>query len=354
MILLTLSYVTNTRNVHSMSQSNLTKSLPNVIVMATGGTIAGTASAGDDGVYQAGEVPVSALIDAVPEASSLANLTGIQIASIGSQDMNDVVWMQLAKELDKHLSNDSVSGAVITHGTDTMEETAFYLNLVVDSDKPVVLTGAMRPATALSADGPLNLYNSVAVAASEKARGYGVLVVANDSIHGAREVVKTNTLSVQTFESPNMGLLGALHFGSFRMYRKPLKTHTTNSIFSIRSIEELPRVVVIFAHSNMNGDLIRAAVEMGAKGIVLAGVGNGNASKLAIAAMAEAREQGVVIVRSTRSSSGAVLRNQEVDDDANGFVVSDQLNPAKARVLLQLGLTQTDDVKTIQEYFWTY
>ena len=235
-----------------------------------------------------------------------------------------------------------------------MEETAFYLNLVVDSDKPVVLTGAMRPATALSADGPLNLYNSVAVARSKDACGHGVLVVANDSIHGAREVVKRNTLTVQAFESPNMGLLGALHYGSFRMFRKPQRKHTTQSIFSIRSIEKLPQVVVIFAHSNMDGDLIRAAVELGAKGIVLAGVGNGNASKLAIAAMCEAREQGVVIVRSTRSSSGAVLRNQEIDDDATGFVVSDQLNPAKARVLLQLGLTKTNDVKTIQEYFWTY
>ena len=330
------------------------KQLPNVIVLATGGTIAGTASAADDGAYHAGDIPVDALIDAVPEAKQLASLTGIQVASIGSQDMNDQVWMKLAHELDKHLSDDSVSGAVITHGTDTIEETAFYLNLVVDSDKPVVLTGAMRPATALSADGPLNLYNSVAVAASKKARGHGVLVVANDSIHGAREVVKTNTLTVQTFESPNMGLLGALHYGSFRMFRKPQKKHTTDSVFSIRSIKELPRVVVIFAHSNMQGDLIRAAVEMGAKGIVLAGVGNGNTSQLAIDALSDARQRGVVIVRSTRSSSGAVLRNQEIDDDALGFVVSDQLNPAKARVLLQLGLTQTNDVGEIQEHFWTY
>lgn len=330
------------------------ETLPKVIVMATGGTIAGTASAGDDGAYQTGEVPVEALIRSVPEAERFANLTPVQIASIGSQDMNDVVWMRLAKELDNFLSDDSVSGAVITHGTDTMEETAYYLNLVVDSDKPVVLTGAMRPATSLSADGPLNLYNSVAVAASEKARGHGVLVVANDSIHGAREVAKTNTLTVQAFESPNMGLLGALHYGSFRMFRKPQRKHTTNSIFSIRSIEQLPQVVVIFAHSNMNGDLIRAAAKMGAKGIVLAGVGNGNTSKLAIEAMVEATEQGIVIVRSTRSSSGAVLRNLEINDDELGFVVSDQLNPAKARVLLQLGLTQTDDVETIQEYFWTY
>ena len=175
----------------------------------------------------------------------------------------------------------------------------------------------------------MNLYNSVAVAASERARDYGVLVVANDTIHGAREVTKTNTLTVQTFESPNMGLLGALHYGKFRMYRKPQWKHTTNSIFSIRSIESFPRVVVVFAHSNMNGDLIRAAAKMGAKGIVLAGVGNGNASKLAIEAMQEARDQGVVIVRSTRSASGAVLRNQEINDDELGFVVSDQLNPPR-------------------------
>jgi L-asparaginase len=336
------------------SRTDASTEIPNVVVLATGGTIAGAAAAADDGVYQAGNVPVDSLIQAVPEAGGLANLTGKQISAIGSQDMNDAVWMQLAKELDEQLAKESVSGAVITHGTDTMEETAFYLNLVVDSEKPVVLTGAMRPATALSADGPLNLYNSVAVAASEKARGYGVLVVANDSIHGAREVAKTNTLTVQAFESPNMGLLGALHYGTFRMFRRPQRKHTTNSIFSIKTIETLPKVAIIFAHSNMDGNLIRAAVANGAKGIVLAGVGNGNASQLAIAAMREATEQGVVIVRSTRSSSGAVLRNQEINDDEKGFVVSDQLNPAKARVLLQLGLTQTKNAQTIQEYFWTY
>lgn len=330
------------------------KDQPHVIVLATGGTIAGTASSAADGNYQAGGVPVDTLLNAVPEVNRIARVTGVQIASIGSQDMNDQVWMQLAKELDRYLSQDSVAGAVITHGTDTMEETAFYLNLVVDSEKPVVLTGAMRPATAISADGPLNLYNSVSVAASEKARGHGVLVVANDSIHGAREVAKTNTLTVQAFESPNMGLLGAIHYGSFRMYRKPIKKHTSNSIFSIKTIKSLPQVAIVFAHSNMQGELVRAAVELGARGIVLAGVGNGNASQRAINAMKEAAENGVVIVRSTRSASGAVLRNQEVDDDMNGFVVSDQLNPAKARVLLQLGLTQTNDVQEIQEYFWTY
>jgi len=271
---------------------------------------------------------------------------------IGSQDMNDLIWMELAAEVDKWLADDSVSGVVVTHGTDTMEETAYFLNLVVDSEKPVVLTGAMRPATALSADGPLNLYNAVAVAASGRSRGHGVMVVANDFIHGAREISKSNTLTVQAFESPNLGLLGAIHFGKFRMYRKPLKRHTTESVFSIKSIRELPRVDVIFAHSNMTGDLVRAAVSHGAKGIVLAGVGNGNASALAVDALAEAAKSGAVVVRSTRSSSGAVLRNQEINDSEFGFVVSDQLNPAKARVLLQLSLTQTTDVKQIQEYFW--
>lgn len=337
-----------------MSDLNSCKDLPHVVVIATGGTIAGTAAAADDGVYSAGDVPVEALINAVPEIRQIAKLSGVQVASIGSQDMNDVIWMELAREVDRQLAKDSVAGVVITHGTDTMEETAFFLNLVVDSDKPVVLTGAMRPATALSADGPLNLYNAVAVAGSGRANGHGVLVVANDFIHGAREVAKTNTLTVQTFESPNLGLLGALHYGDFRMFRKPQRTHTTDSIFSIRNMDSLPNVAVIFAHSNMQGDLIRAAVELGARGIVLAGVGNGNASALALAALQEARERGVVVVRSTRSSSGAVLRNQEVNDDEMGFVVADQLNPAKARVLLQLALTQTDDAATIQEYFRTY
>ncbi len=324
-----------------------------VVVIATGGTIAGVSSAGNDGVYKSGHLAVDHLINAVPEAGEIAALHGVQISSIGSQDMNDVIWMELAAEVDKWLSDDSVSGVVVTHGTDTMEETAYFLNLVVDSEKPVVLTGAMRPATALSADGPLNLYNAVAVAASTRARGHGVMVVANDFIHGAREISKSNTLTVQAFESPNLGLLGAIHFGKFRMYRKPLKRHTTDSVFSIKSIGELPRVDVIFAHSNMNGDLVRAAVAHGAKGIVLAGVGNGNASALAVEALAEAAKGGTVVVRSTRSSSGAILRDQEISDSELGFVVSDQLNPAKARVLLQLCLTQTTDVSQIQKYFWT-
>ncbi len=341
----------NVSNKVTVVQMN---SKPKVVILATGGTIAGIAKTGTGASYDSGKVSVEALIEAVPEASEIADLTGVHVASVGSQDMNDVIWMKLAAEVDRCLGDDSVAGVVVTHGTDTMEETAYFLNLVVDSEKPVVFTGAMRPATALSADGPLNLFNSVAVAASGKARDHGVMLVVDDFIHGAREVSKSNTLTVQAFESPNLGLLGAVHFGDFRMFRKPQKVHTSRSVFSIKSMDELPRVEVVYAHSNMKADLVHAAVQCGARGIVLAGVGNGNASAVAIEALAEAARRGVVVVRSTRSSSGAVLRNKEIDDDANGFVVSDQLNPGKARVLLQLGLTLTRDVTRIQEYFWTY
>ncbi|MEL7498123.1 MAG: type II asparaginase [Planctomycetota bacterium] len=329
-------------------------SKPKVVVIATGGTIAGLQP--DDGKtdYEAGKVEVNDLIAAVPEAGKLATLSGVQLVSIGSQDMTADVWLRLAREIETQLDRDDVAGVVVTHGTDTMEETAYFLNLIVESRKPVVLTGAMRPATSLSADGPLNLFNSVAVAASESAVDHGVLVVANDFIHGAREVIKTNTLTVQAFESSDLGLLGAMHYGELRMFRKPHRLHTADSVFAIRDIDSLPKVLVVYAHSNMDGEMVRCAVEHGARGIVLAGVGNGNASQKALDALSEAVSQGVVVVRSTRSNDGAVLRNHEINDDELKFVVSDQLNPAKARVLLQLALTQTNDVQRIQEFFLAY
>lgn len=327
---------------------------PNVVVIATGGTIAGLEPKDAKTDYEAGKVDVNELIEAVPKAGELANLTGIQLVSIGSQDITSEIWLKLANEIERQLNRPEVAGVVVTHGTDTMEETAYFLNLIVESRKPVVLTGAMRPAEALSADGPLNLFNSVAVAASNKAADHGVLVVANDFIHGAREVTKTNTLTVQTFESSDLGLLGSLHYGEFKMFRKPQRVHTAESVFAIKDISKLPPVAVVYACSDMDGNMVDAAVEHGAQGIVLAGVGNGNASRVALLALKRAADQGVVVVRSTRSHAGAVLRNQEINDDEFGFVVSDQLNPAKARVLLQLALTQTKNVSEIQNYFWTY
>ena len=330
------------------------RKLPHIVVLGTGGTIAGV-EAGDGSLgYDAGAIGIDALLEGVPGLAKLARLSGKSIATIGSQDMDDALWLELAGEVDRQLSSDGVDGIVITHGTDTLEETAYFLNLVVHHDKPVVLTGAMRPATALSADGPLNLYNSVALAASEKARGHGVLVLANDLIHAAREVTKTNTLFVQAFESPNRGPIGAMQYGRFQLFRSPHRAHTLRSTLSTEGLTELPRVDVVYAHANMRPDLIDAAVSFGARGIVLAGVGNGNAAHAALDALVRARERGVVIVRSTRTSSGAVLRNFEIDDDALGFAVSDGLNPAKACVLLKLALIQTNDPVAIQELFLTH
>jgi L-asparaginase len=247
-----------------------------------------------------------------------------------------------------------VAGVVITHGTDTIEETAYFLNLVIKSRKPVVLTASMRPSTALSADGPLNFYNAVAVAANKDAAGRGVLVVVNDWIHGAASLTKTSTTAVQTFLSPVSGLIGTIAYGTVEWYRGPVGKNTATSEFAVDKTTQLPRVDIIMAYENMDGALINAAATTGAKGVVVAGVGNGNMTKAALDACAAAAAKGVICVRSSRVATGQVGRNVEVDDDKMGTVASLGLNPQKARVLLRLALTKTSDPKTIQRYFDEY
>jgi L-asparaginase len=328
--------------------------LPTVVVLATGGTIAGAAASDVQAGYTSGQVGVEQLLAAVPQAKSLANLRGEQIANIGSQDMNDSVWIALARRVNELVAQPDVAGIVITHGTDTIEETAYFLNLVVRTDKPVVLTAAMRPSTALSADGPLNFYNAVAVAANPDAAQRGVLVVVNDWIHGASSLTKTSTTAVQTFLSPLSGLVGTVAYGVIEFYRGPVGRHTVNSEFATAALTALPRVDIIMAHENMDGALIDAAVAAGAKGLVIAGVGNGNMTQAALAALAAHARKGIVCVRSTRVATGQVGRNVEVDDDASGFVASLGLSPQKSRVLLRLALTRTTDVTRIQRYFDEY
>jgi L-asparaginase len=328
--------------------------LPNIVVLATGGTIAGAASSDVQAGYTSGQVGVEQLLAAVPQAKKIANLRGEQIANIGSQDMNDSVWIKLATRVNALLAQPDVAGVVITHGTDTIEETAYFLNLVVKSMKPVVLTGSMRPSTALSADGPLNFYNAVGVAASPDAAGRGVLVVLNDWIHGAGSLTKTSTTAVQTFLSPISGLIGTVSYGQPEFYRGPVGKNTTTSEFSVDNNTVLPRVDIIMASENMDGAMINAAVAAGAKGIVIAGVGNGNMTASAVAALAAQAKKGIVCVRSSRVTTGNVGRNVEIDDDKYGFVASLGLNPQKARVLLRLALTKTSDPKVIQRYFDEY
>ena len=328
--------------------------LPTVVVLATGGTIAGAAASDVQAGYTSGQVGVDQLLAAVPQAKKLANLKGEQIANIGSQDMNDEVWLKLATRINELTAQPDVAGIVITHGTDTIEETAYFLNLVTKSRKPVVLTAAMRPSTALSADGPLNFYNAVAVAANERAAGKGVLVVVNDWIHGASSLTKTSTTAVQTFLSPVSGLIGTVAYGEIEWYREPVGKNTTQSDFAVANNTVLPRVDIIMAYENMDGAIIDAAVAAGAKGLVIAGVGNGNMTKTAVDALAAQAKKGILVVRSSRVATGQVGRNVEVDDDKNGFVASLGLNPQKSRVLLRLALMKTKDLQTIQRYFDEY
>ena len=328
--------------------------LPNVVVLATGGTIAGAAASDVQAAYTSGQVGVDQLLAAVPQAKKLAALRGEQIANIGSQDMNDEVWLKLAKRVNELVAMSDVDGVVITHGTDTIEETGYFLNLVVKSRKPVVLTAAMRPSTALSADGPLNFFNAVAVAANKDAAGRGVLVVVNDWIHGASSLTKASTTAVQTFLSPLRGLVGTVAYGECEFYRGPVGKNTVDSEFSLEGVTALPRVDIVMAHENMDGVLIAAAAAAGAKGIVIAGVGNGNMTKPALDALAAQAKKGIVCVRSSRVATGRVGRKVEVDDDALSLVASDDLNPQKSRVLLRLALLKTRSLSDIQRLFVEY
>lgn len=327
---------------------------PNIHILATGGTIAGTGGSATSTNYTAGQVAISTLLKAVPEIKDIANVTGEQIVRIGSQDMNDEVWLILAKKINELLKRPDINGIVITHGTDTMEETAYFLNLTVKSDKPVVLVGAMRPSTALSADGPLNLYNAVVVAGAKESMGKGVLVAMNGIVLGAESVLKMNTIDVQTFQAPNAGALGYIFNGKVYYNMSPLKKHTTQSIFDVTRLTSLPKVGIVYSYSNIEPDMVRPLLDNGYKGIIHAGVGNGNIHKNIFPLLIDARRKGILVVRSSRVPTGPTTLDAEVNDAEYQFIASQELNPQKSRVLLMLALTVTNDWKQIQEYFNQY
>ena len=327
---------------------------PNIMILATGGTIAGTGASSTKTNYTAGQVAIGTLLDAVPQVQDIANVTGEQVVKIGSQDMSDEVWLKLANRINELLARADVDGIVITHGTDTMEETAYFLNLVVKSDKPVVLTGAMRPSTALSADGPLNLYNAVVVAAAKESVGKGVLVAMNGLVLDAHGVMKTNTVDVQTFQAPNSGALGYIINSKVVYNNITLKKHTTQSVFDVTGVKELPKVGIIYSYSNVEPVALAALLNAGYKGIIHAGVGNGNIHVNVFQALADAAQNGAVVVRSSRVPTGPTTLDNEVDDAKYHFVASQELNPQKSRVLLQLALLKTNDWNQIQQYFNEY
>ena len=328
----------------------------NVVVVATGGTIAGAgASSTNSATYTAAKVPVDTLINAVPQVQNLANVRGVQALQIASESITDKELLNLARQVNDLVKKSDVNGVVITHGTDTMEETAFFLNLVVHTDKPIVLVGSMRPSTAMSADGPLNLYSAVALASSESAKGKGVLVMMNDSIFAARDVSKTINIHTNAFAS-QWGALGTVVEGKPYWFRETPKRHNSSSEFNIESIkgDSLPLVGIVYGSDNMLPQSYLALQQAGAKAIIHAGTGNGSVANYIVPTLNKLQSEGVQIVRSSRVPQGFVLRNAEQPDDKYGWVVAHDLNPQKARILTALALTKTKDAKEIQRMFYEY
>lgn len=332
------------------------KKLPRIALLATGGTIAGVQESADSVSYRAGSVSAEALLQAVPGLHNVAQVLPEQLANVGSQNMTYDVWRALAARAAELHADSSIDAIVITHGTDTLEETAYFLSLVLPFDKPIVLVGAMRPSTALSADGPRNLLNACVIAAHAASRNRGPLVTMNDEIHYARNVQKMSCGGVAAFASPNSGKAGWVRGNQVGFYgTAAINSAAANKVFSLPLLpaRQWPRVQIAYACVDMDGALIDFMAAH-AQGIVLAGVGDGNATDDAMAALDRAVEQGVIVLRSTRTGSGRVGRNVEVSDDTHGYLAAGDLNPQKARVLLTLGLMHSRDAKALQQLFDHY
>jgi L-asparaginase len=357
--------------------------LPRIAVIGTGGTIAGAAaSAARTTGYQAGALSVSHLLEAVPALGAIARIDGEQLASIDSKDMSVELWVELSRRLDTLLASDTIDGAVVTHGTDTLEETAYFLHLTLKSAKPVVLTAAMRPATALSADGPMNLLNAVTVAAAPASHGRGVLVAFANRIHSARDVTKTSTFSVDAFESPESGPLGWVQDGQVEYVRRAERRHTLTTPFRlVRSddagagprhdqageeeaaqdgvvheiVAPLPMVGIVHSYGGASRIAVDAFVAAGAAGIVAGGTGGGSLHRDLQEGLADAAARGVAIVRASRVGSGHLLRNASAPDDRLGFVSAGALSAFKARVLLMLALASgIHESEALQGVFDTF
>ncbi len=328
---------------------------PRIVILATGGTIAGTGVSSTGSAYKPSVTTVEKLLDSVPEIKQLAEVSGEQISNISSQDMTVAVWLKLAARVNQLFRLGLADGIVITHGTDTMEETAWFLNLVVESDKPVIVTGSMRPGSALSADGAMNLFNAVGVAASIEARDKGVMVVMNDRIYAARGVSKCDTINPAAFDDLENGPLGRVNYGKVSFTAEPARRHTHNSLLKVGHFaSELPEVAVVYGYAGIDAGMVKSVCQRGIKGLVYAGVGNGNPSAEVLLVLSEAVKNGMFVVRASRIPAGPVTLDAEVDDAKHGFIVSDSLSPQKARILLMLAINQRLPRNRIQQLFFEY
>lgn len=325
--------------------------MPRVVILATGGTIAGAPA---DGVaYQAGALPIESLLQAVPGLDKIARLQTEQVAAVGSQNMTEPVWRKLATRIQSLCDSDETDAIVVTHGTDTMEETAYFLSLVLRTVKPIVLTGAMRPATALGADGPANIHAAVRLAVDAGALGHGVVVVLNDQAYHARDIQKSAANGLCPWTSPR-GACARLHGKGIDWVQPPLWRHTAHSEFAPLAQAPLARVGILYSHAGLDIGMLRAVLGCGLQGVVLAGVGDGNTTDAALAELSRAASKGLAVVRATRTGAGAVQRNVEVDDDKLGFIAAGELSPQKARILLALAASRTSDLQALQSCFDLY
>ena len=329
---------------------------PAVAVIGTGGTIA---SIGDDGldlvryIDRKQMLTIDELLTRTPEMAQVADVTPVAYRVLQSHAIGPDDWLGLVSRIHTLVAErPGLDGIVITHGTATLEETAYFLNLVLKVEPPVVLVGAQRPATAVSGDGPLNLVNGVRTAGSADARGMGVMIVLNDEVQAAREGAKTSTLRLQTFRSPDFGALGHVDADGVAFYRAPLRRHAPNTEFDVSGLDALPRVDIVYSWAGADGAAVRAGVEAGAQGIVAAGFAPGLVPPAQLEALDAAARAGIAVAHCSRVGSGRVPSLGA--SHAHGSVTADNLTPQKARILLMLGLTRTRDRAELQRMFDTY
>jgi len=332
------------------------QNLPRVIILSTGGTIAGQQPNADKADYISGKIPIEELLKNIPSITQKATVQGEQIAAIPSSEITIDIWLKLAKRINEIFANDEADGIVITHGTDTQEETAYFLSLTVKSDKPVVLTASMRPATALSSDGSKNLYDAIIVASDANSKGKGVMVSFNEKIFDAKDVVKVNTTSTNAFASPNNGPIGEVYDGKVSYNIQSYNRNSGFTPFDISKIDSLHKVEIVFSYADASNIAINALINDNTPGIIIAGTGAGSFSKAILESARDATKRNIIVVRSSRVVSGKVptVHIGEFEDAKNGTIVSESLNPQKARILLMLALTITKDKDKIQEMFLTF
>ncbi len=318
-----------------------------IVVLATGGTIAGVGEAGKTAGYKPGSLTAEQLLAAVPELEQVADIEAIQVCNVNSDDITAEIWLTLANTINEMAKDPDVAGFVITHGTDTMEETAYFLNLTVKTDKPVVLTGSMRPATSISADGPMNLYEAVCVAASDEAFGKGVLTVFSDRIYAARSVTKTSTYNVMAISAGEMGAIGVVRDGLVLLYETPSKMHTTETVFDITGVSALPKVSILYFSVDADPELLRFAAEH-SEGLVIAGAGAGEFSEKWIEII---RELSIPVVISSRIDDGVITKDNLL---CSNTVAANNLSPQKAAILLRLALTGNASQECLENLFLQY